>query len=512
MRFFLKNMLLSLILFALIGFTTPGAFASIIDRTDLSTVTKRYSVEFVPGESISIAVLRENVEDLRRQLVKDDRAAAPMDWAEGQHAFGVILRIFEERDFAANPMAHLALVDTTAKPSSQNCESCLFLLRESISAFGRALEIRTRRNAPTDWAETQYEMGRALLRLSELEPGIGRLREASDAFREALRTYNRGRHPEQWGSAQFFLAETLQRLGDLETGNPGRDRLNKSISAYQEALKVFTLQNRPDGWAAIQNNMGNAQYALGERERNKRQFQRAVESYRAALTVVTSENNPWFWAAIQNNLGNTLRTLGVNEKSKSYLEEARNAYNAALTVRTPDRDISIWGGTKQNLAHAFRFLGILESGTAASEYLSQSVSAYRAVLETAEREQMTLVRATLRLDMATALHIWGIKENDIAKLEDARDIYRDGINILVKEKLPPMLIANFMMNFALLLIEVSDTQESDTTWLEEAIYTYRVVWSIYDQKGSGVTPQQIASLQWRLNDAERRLKIRQPAQ
>jgi len=55
-----------------------------------------------------------------------------------------------------------------------------------VAACRAALEERTRDRVPLDWAETETNLGAALLRLGERESGTARLEEAVAAYRAAL--------------------------------------------------------------------------------------------------------------------------------------------------------------------------------------------------------------------------------------------------------------------------------------------------------------------------------------
>ena len=495
------------VLFLLIGLAAPDVFAD-VGGADFSSMTKRYSGEFVPEKSAGIAVLRENIENLRRQILKTDKTVDPVKWAEEQHTLGVILFAFEEQDFAAKSEENLWMVDASAKPSPQSCEPCLLLLGESLSALRAALEVRTRKTAPADWAETQFETGCVLMALGGLESGTERLKEASTAFREALRVYNRQKNKESWSRAQFYLAETLQKLGNLESGDAGKEYFKKSIAGYQEVLKAYTPENIPDEWAAIQNNLGNTLSSLGYRDNNRKYLEKAVIAFRAALAAVNRETKPWSWAATQNNLGNVLRAMGGKEKNKKYLEEAINAYQAALTIRTPEKDLSFWGGTQENLAGTLRSLGMLETGAAASEYLNRSVAAYRVIIEAAGREKLPVPQAVNLLEMADTLYNQGRLEKDMAKMEEAIITYRTGLNLLADE-VPHIVWARLLLNFANLL-QVVGAQDSGTRWLEEAIAAYRKVWNAYNQI-EGVTRADVILLETGLGRAEKLLKERQAA-
>jgi len=496
-------------LFLLLFFSAAlYVFAGVDGKTDLSDMTKNYSLDFVPNKLDTTAALQEDIENLRRQLVTTDKASAPAEWAKAQHELGVVLRIFRERSVAENAHDRVVSATPSPEPSPQICKLCQLLLTESLSAFRAALEVRTRNKAPKDWAETQCEMGLTLMSLGDLESDVGRLKAASAAFQEALRVYTRQKNPEAWSKTQLFLAETQQRLGTRTSGIAGKDHLRKSLSAYQEALKVYTPES--ENWAALQNNMGNTLNFLGEWENGKKYFEGAVAAFRATLKSVNPQTQPWFWATAQNNLGNVLRTLGRNEKNTTYLKEALDAYQSALTIRTPGIDASIWAGTQTNLAQTLHSLGVMESGAAASEYLSEAAYTYRTLVAFADREKMLVPQAAFLIDMANSLYLLGRREKDTSKLEEALDAYLKGINIFAEE-LPPILWVRFLVGFGDMLYHSAELQESGTRWLNEAETVYQKARKMFEQPGSRVTMQEWAHIEVMQKEVKKLLKKRQEA-
>lgn len=55
-----------------------------------------------------------------------------------------------------------------------------------MTSFREALEERTPESAPVQWADTQFNLGNALLMLSELESGTARLEETVKAWDACL--------------------------------------------------------------------------------------------------------------------------------------------------------------------------------------------------------------------------------------------------------------------------------------------------------------------------------------
>ena len=60
-------------------------------------------------------------------------------------------------------------------------------------------------------------------------------------------------------------------------------------------------------------NLGNALFALGERQSGTTRFDEAVAAFPEALKEWTRERVPLDWATVQNNLANALSMLGERE-------------------------------------------------------------------------------------------------------------------------------------------------------------------------------------------------------
>ena len=70
--------------------------------------------------------------------------------------------------------------------------------------------------------------------------------------------------PLSWAETQNNLGAALVILGERELGT---EHLEQAVAAYTEALKERTRKRVPLDWAATQNNLGHAIQILRERGR-----------------------------------------------------------------------------------------------------------------------------------------------------------------------------------------------------------------------------------------------------
>jgi len=79
-----------------------------------------------------------------------------------------------------------------------------------VTAFRAALEVRTRKAMPADWAAIQNNLGAALQTLGEREGNSTRLKEAVAACRASLEVRTRQAMPADWAATQNNLGTALQ--------------------------------------------------------------------------------------------------------------------------------------------------------------------------------------------------------------------------------------------------------------------------------------------------------------
>lgn len=215
-------------------------------------------------------------------------------------------------------------------------------LQQAVAAYKVALALSPRGERPLEWAQSQNNLGNALLTLGERGDNAA-LRGAVAAYEAALEELPRERVPHDWAVTQINLGNALATLGD-------EGALHRAVAAYEAALEEHTRERSPLLWASTQNNLGAALTALGGRGDNAA-LRRAVLVFEAALAELSRDKAPLPWAMTQNNLGNALLTLGERGDAAA-LRRAVAAYEAALQEHTRDRAPFLRAQTTENLAWA----------------------------------------------------------------------------------------------------------------------------------------------------------------
>jgi tetratricopeptide (TPR) repeat protein len=232
-------------------------------------------------------VARRNTPELREALARASTAIKRIEWAGTQTNLGVAL---------------LQLASGSAEERA--------LLEKAVAAFREALKVLNPGTQP--WAFSQTQLAIALARL-----GPERRDEAVAAFRAALTVWILDNAPIQWANTQGQLGNALLQSSDLsETA-----RLQEAVAAFHEALKVWTQQSAPSQWAVTQYTLGFALEVLGQDLDETARLEEAAAAYRAALEEIP---DPDTRKMINDGL---VRSIGL-------LKQRRNQRCGGDTLRT----------------------------------------------------------------------------------------------------------------------------------------------------------------------------------
>jgi len=204
------------------------------------------------------ARLEEAGEAFRAALEERRRDRVPLDWAQTQNDLGLALLRRGER------------------------ESGTARLEEAGEAFRAALEERTRDRVPLQWAQTLSNLGSALLVFGQKQRSpadtINVCEKAVEAYQAALEELTRDRVPLQWANTQCNLGSALMALGERwrEIGKGlGRPdiiesetaRLEEAVEAFRAALEELTRDRVPLQWANTQIRLGKTLELIWQRSR-----------------------------------------------------------------------------------------------------------------------------------------------------------------------------------------------------------------------------------------------------
>ncbi len=217
------------------------------------------------------------------------------------------------------------------KDPVSNCQA-------AISAYEKALKVYTLERYPRYYATTQNNLGNAYRQLAEAEVDVEKkvlkCRAAISAFEKALKVRTRESFPMDYAMTQNNLGNAYSTLA------PVREKAahcRMAISAFEKAIKVFTLETFPMQYAMTLSNMGNAYSILADVEEPENNSRAAISAYEKALTVYTLERFPMDYAMTQNNIMAAYGTLAMVEDKAQNYKMAKRAFDEALKVYTKEK-------------------------------------------------------------------------------------------------------------------------------------------------------------------------------
>ena len=223
---------------------------------------------------------------------------------------------------------------------------------EAIRLFRLNLEQLDREELPEAWAETQHNLGNALLQHGmRVAGGLACIDDGIAALRKALEVTRCEADPKDWVQTQISLSGALIAAARRRGGEEGIRELAEAVAMCSDAGTVATREADPEGWSGIQGNLVIALSAQGDRrggEEGAEMLGKAVEACRGLLEMRTRRGNRLEWAEAQSNLAATLaqRARHVPKpEAVECLEYAVKASEAALEVRTRGRNPLAWART-----------------------------------------------------------------------------------------------------------------------------------------------------------------------
>jgi tetratricopeptide (TPR) repeat protein len=238
---------------------------------------------------------------LRDSLRAYDRNHLPGKWAATQINLANALTFIGGHDFQSGE----------TREGITLLERAVSTLRESIDEF-------TKKGATAMRAKAQFNLGRALCKLGEIQDNPTQLMQGIDVFRNNLEAHSADSWPIEWASTKNELGVALTRLGDLK----GAESHRQAVRALRSALTVFTFANFPFSWVRVQANLADALRRLGKEERNLSLFKESEAVFRETLSLLDRGTNRIMWASASCNLAAVLLDIDEHDGTISHAQEA----------------------------------------------------------------------------------------------------------------------------------------------------------------------------------------------
>jgi CHAT domain-containing protein len=203
-------------------------------------------------------------------------------------------------------------------------------IETAIKLYKFALEIRTKRDLPMDWAMTISNLG--LIYSERIEGCRAKNIEFAIGYHyQVLEIYTKEDFPIDWARTQNNLAAAYE-----ERENGSRvDNVKKSINCYEGALQIRTKEKFPVDWAGTHNNLAILYTKLGKDEL-------AIEHYLNSVEIFQTQNTPLSALESYRGLGNVY--LKQNQWGL-----AVHAYEGAMQAAETSRSWSVNDGERQRI-------------------------------------------------------------------------------------------------------------------------------------------------------------------
>ncbi len=305
-----------------------------------------------------------------------DKRSDPGAWAQMEILDGLVL------------LANVARGTTDGHMSAQKA---LDLLTQAKSAFAATLEVYSRADRPSDWAQSKARLGdtlslRALLNYSLGDKSTGTISEAEADYREALEATDKGTNPADWADLQGELAGLLANQARMADG-PGAITLwQQAAATFRSQLEGLSKTDNPAKWANAEDALASALASEAELlsgQKAEQLYENALAAYRQVSEVFTKASFPQRWAKDQTELGQTLAKkvkADSPENASLDLKASEVAFKAALEIFTQEAYPQRWTAAEQGLAIVLGMEGARTSGDASRQLMLESASAYHALL------------------------------------------------------------------------------------------------------------------------------------
>lgn len=234
-------------------------------------------------------------------------------------------------------------------------------LEKSVWYLNKALEVRTKKKYPLDYAQTQNFLGVTYADLAKIENRKANLEKTIKCYEETLSIKTMNKFP-------LDYAEAINNLGlayfDLAEEENKKENLEKTIKYCKESLLVRTKDKYPLIYASTINNLANAYNRIAEVSENpKANLELAIKYYTETLEIKTREDYPIHYAISHNNLGVSYTELSKINLKKDFLYKSIEHFEKALTVRKKGEYPFDYASSQYNLGVAHMHLAKIENKT-----------------------------------------------------------------------------------------------------------------------------------------------------
>ena len=197
---------------------------------------------------------------------------------------------------------------------------------EAVGLYRTALEDLTRKLDQELWRGMQHRLGQSLLALGEAGNDPALLEDSVEALAAALSATSRAQGAD-WAELQFDHGKALAALG---LRSSGAGHLEAAVNAFRHVLDIWQRETNPLQWAEAQDRMGRALCGLATYYREPVVLEEALAAFDAALDVRRRETLPALWALTSAHRADAGLTLAQRLADPALAEQATSGLRAAV--------------------------------------------------------------------------------------------------------------------------------------------------------------------------------------
>ena len=300
---------------------------------------------------------------------------------------------------------------------------------KAINVYNDALNYRTIRSFPVDYAMTQNNLGTVYSMLAVLEYRSENCRKAIAAHGEALNVYSPGNLPFQYANTQVKLGNAYVTLAVAEEK---AKNCYQAIKAYQEALEFYEREHYTIEYALTCNSMGDAYITLSEMEEKFENLKKAVWAYEEALKN-TRVQLPMDYGFTWHKLGNAYSMIAELEDKAENLKKACQAYEEALKFYPIQSFGELYAAIQSKLGHNYNLLADLIDRAQNSK---KAINAFREALRVYTRARFPMQFASTYNKLGNAYTTLAHVENSSENYNNAAKSYENALTVFTKEAFP----------------------------------------------------------------------------
>jgi tetratricopeptide (TPR) repeat protein len=345
----------------------------------------------------------------------------------GTEIFYEVLSIFKSE----NELKALINIGLAAKNNGLFKDKKVYM-QIALDAFTTCLKLSGNNKNKTEFAMLLNSLGKTYFGLaSTKEDSKPDLEKSIKFLKKALEIRTKKKYPLEYAQTQNFLGVTYADLAKIENR---KVNLEKTIKCYEETLSIKTIDKFPLDYAEAINNLGLAYMELAQEENTKENLEKTIKYCKESLLVRTKDKYPLIYASTINNLANAYNRIAeVSDDPKTNLEQSIKYYLETLEIKTKEDYPIHYAISHNNLGVSYTELAKIDPQ---KEHLYKSIEHFEEALSIRKKVEYPFDYASSQYNLGVAyMHLAKIK-NKKENCCNAKKCYDEALKIFKKDKYP----------------------------------------------------------------------------